>query len=208
MKMILIFLACSILCAGESHPVTKVNTWFNEEKELTEGRFFKFASLATVSSDGYPHVRMIEITHLHPREGALFFTHQNTEKVTHIAFKPYGALNIWLPRTHRQVSMEGTIQKVGREETEKSWSRMPRFMQLTFIASNHTGNLESSKCLEDRKALLEKEYPDKIPCPSTFIGYRLTPDRVIFYEINHRSFPKKEIALINQKDWTLSLVEP
>ena len=208
MKLILILLCSFSLFAGQPHPVTKVAAWFKEEKERTQGRFFKFASLATVASDGNPHARMIEITNFTQSKGALFFTHEKTEKVEHLSYNPHASLNVYLPRTHRQLCIDGIVNQIPREEAEKAWSRMPHFMKFTFIASNKGDFLESQTLLDTRRKELEKEYPKEVPCPLEFRGYRLVPDRIIFFEIRHRSFPTKEIATLRQNEWVCTAVEP
>lgn len=208
MKLILVFLCSFSLFAKQPHPVAKVNAWFKDEKEQTEGRFFKFASLATVASDGKPHARMIEITNFNQAEGALFFTHEKTEKVTHLSYNPHASLNAYLPRTHRQLCIDGIVNQIPHEEAEKAWSRMPRFMQFTFIASDRGETLESQAILENRRKKLEKEYPEDVPCPAEFRGYRLVPNRIIFFEVHHRSFPTKEIATLEKNEWICTTVEP
>lgn len=208
MKWLLILLFSTTLFAKEPHPVAKVNAWLKDEKELTEGRFFKFASLATVDTSGNPHARMIEITSFTQKEGALFFTHEHTEKVSHLNGNPHASLNFYLPRTHRQLCIDGVVYQITQEEVEKAWKRMPRFMKLTFIGSHKGEPLESPDVLEKRKKELEKEYPDEIPCPSVFKGYRLQPERIIFFQVNRRSFASKEIALLKQDNWVCTRVCP
>ncbi len=208
MKFVFFLLATFALFAKEPHPITKVNEWCKDEKNLTEGRYFTFATLATISPDGFPHARIVAITHFHKEKGALFFTHKNTNKVTHLTFNPHASLNLWLPKTHKQVTIDGRVEEIPRNEVEKSWNRMSRFMKLTFIASNHTGELESEEILQKRKKLLEKEFPKEIPIPSTFIGYRLAPSTIVFVAVHPRSFATKEIATIKDNKWVTVLLEP
>lgn len=210
MKCLFFLLATFTLFAfaKEPHPITKVNEWCKEEKGQTEGRYFNLATLATVSPDGIPHVRIVEIAHFHKEKGALFFTHKSSNKVAHLNFNPHAALNLWLPKTHRQISIEGTTVEIPRNEREKSWNRIPRFMKLTFIASNHTGELESEEILQNRKEKLEKDFPKEIPMPDTFIGYRLVPNNIIFFALNHRSFAHKEVATLEKDNWVTCQVEP
>lgn len=208
MKLLFFLLATFTLFANESHPITTINQWCKEEKALTEGRYFTFGTLASVSPSGMPHTRMIEVSHFDKNKGALFFTHKSTRKAKDFETNPQASLNIWLPKTHRQVTLEGTVEEVSRTEAEKSWNRMPRFMKLSFLASNHSGKLESEEALQKRKETLDKEFSKEIPMPDTFIGYRLIPDEVIFYQVNHRSSPTKEGALLVEGDWITSLLEP
>lgn len=208
-KLIPLLLCVAVtLCAKEQHPVKKVNQWFKEEKERTNGGFHKFATLATVSSDGHPHTRMIEIVGLSKEKGALFFTHKNTQKVAHLDHSPVAALNIWLPQTLRQVSIDGEVVQVSKSEAEKSWKQMPRFMKITFMASDHKGEIESNDVLQERKKELEKLYPQEIPMPDSFVGYRIRPKTMIFYEIKPRNFPTKHVAHLESENWTICQVEP
>lgn len=208
MKLLFLLLATFTLFAKQSHPITKINKWCKEEKTLTEGRYFTFGTLASVSQTGMPHSRMIEISHFDKNKGVLFFTHKNTRKAKDFEINPQASLNIWFPKTHRQVTLEGKVEEISPNEAEKSWKRMPRFMKLSFLASNHTGKLESDDVLQKRKKVLEKEIPKEIPMPEAFVGYRLIPEEIIFYQVNHRSFPKKEIAMLEKDDWITCLCEP
>ena len=80
MKLLFFLLATFTLCAKESHPVTTIKQWCKEEKALTEGRYLILGNLASVSPNGMSHTRMIEVSHLDKKKGALFFTHKNTRK--------------------------------------------------------------------------------------------------------------------------------
>ena len=208
MKLFFFLLATFTLCAKESHPVTTIKQWCKEEKALTEGRYLILGNLASVSPNGMPHTRMIEVSHLDKNKGALFFTHKNTRKAKDFETNPQASLTIWLPKTHRQITLEGKVEEVARIEAEKSWNQMPRFMKLSFLASDHVGKLESEEALQKRKETLDKELLKEIPMPDTFIGYRLIPEEVIFYRMNHRSLPTKELAILEEGDWITYLLEP
>ena len=190
------------------HPIRKVNQWYKAEKERSGKGFHKFATLATVSQDNHPMTRMVELVGFSQGKGALFFTHRNTTKVEHLTSNPHAALNIWLPKTLRQVSMTGTVVEIPRQDAEKSWKRMPRFMKLTFMASEHKGEIDSPDVLQKRKAKLEELYKNDIPMPDAFVGYRFQPDTITFYEIKPRNFPHKEIAHLDHDKWVVSLMEP
>jgi len=189
-------------------PAKKINKWFSEEKERTEGRFFRFATLSTLSPEGHPRTRMVEITPFHMEMGTKFFTHKNAKKVTDLICNPFAALNIYLPKTGRQISLEGYTRKIPFTEAEKSWNKMPKFIQLQFLASDHQGKIDSKDILEENLAKIKKEYVGKISMPESFIGYKFLPRRVIFYEINGRSFPNKELAEIEDDVWITSLLQP
>ena len=203
-------LPLTTLCAKENqNPILKSKQWFEEEKQKSDRGFHRFATLSTIGPDGRPYSRMIEIVGMSQKNGILFFTHRSTNKAKHLLVNPYAALNIWLPKTLRQISINGLVKEVPNDIAESSWKRMPRFMKITFLASEHNGVLPSPDALEERKAKLEEVYKEsEIPMPETFVGYRLTPDQAIFYEIKPRSFPERELAELQENQWIVSQLEP
>lgn len=198
------------LGAKENHnPILKTKHWFEEEKQKSDRGFHRFATLSTIGPDGHPYSRMIEIVGMSQKNGILFFTHRSTNKAQHLSVNPFAALNIWLPKTLRQVSINGSVKEVPHDIAQRSWKRMPRFMKITFLASEHKGVLSSSDILEDRKAKLEEAYKEReIPMPESFVGYRLTPDQVVFYEIKPRNFPERELVELEGNEWVTCQLEP
>lgn len=142
------------------------------------------------------------------KNGILFFTHRSTQKAAHLFLNPQAALNIWLPKTLRQISINGETKEISSRIAEKSWNRMPRYMKLTFMASEHEGVLTSPTILQERKEKLNDTYKGDIPMPDTFVGYRLIPEKVIFYEIKPRQFPEKELSILEGDKWCTYPLEP
>lgn len=205
----LCILPISLFCnIKNENPIKQVKMWFKEEKEKTEGRFFQFATLATTSADGQPHTRIIEMVRFNSKQGGLFFTHKNSAKVGQLSYNPKAALNIWLPKTLRQVSMEGVTKEIPSNESEKFWKQMPRFMQLTFLASSHCEEIESLDVLQRKKEKLSELYKNDIPMPDSFIGYRFIPEKIIFFTVQTRDFPIKQIASLCKDHWEIALYEP
>lgn len=208
-KFFLILLCLTIsLSAKETSPINQVNKWFKKEKERSEKGFHKLGTLATVSPNGKPHTRMIELMGFHPQEGGLFFTHKHSDKVEQINYNSSVALNIWLPKTLRQISIEGHVHQIPPSDAATSWKKMPRFMKILFMTPNHHDEEISTTALNERKKQLEKLYPKEIPMPSTFVGYRLMPEKIIFFEMQPRKIPLKHIATLNQDKWIMCQVEP
>ncbi len=205
----LVLMPLTLFAQGKgTSPMQKVDQWFEEEKEKTEKGFHKFATLATVAPNQQPSTRMIELTSVSEESGCHFFTHRATQKVEHFSQNPRAALNIWLPMTLRQISLTGTVAEISQNEAEAAWKRMPRFMKITFLASDHKGSIESHIELHVKKAQLEAELKSDIPMPEAFVGYRFTPDNVTFYAIQHQDFPVKEVVAFADDGWTSSLKQP
>lgn len=208
MKWFFFLLATLPLFAKQIDPITTVKKWCKEERGLTEGRYLSLGVLASVSSNGTPHTRIMKISHFDKKKGALFFTHKNTRKWADFQLNPHASLTLWLPKTHRQITLEGKVEEVSRIEAEKYWKRMPRFMKISFLASSHTGTLESNTLLQKRQQTLKTDLSKEVPMPRAFVGYRLIPLEITFYQENHRAAAKKEIATLEKEGWSLCLYEP
>jgi len=212
-RFVFVCIVPCILCAQQQksvRPIQKINKWFQEEKSPTEKHVHKFATLASVSAEGKPYTRMVELVKLRPKHGIVFFTHKNSVKVGHFASNPYAALNIYFSKTGRQVSLTGIVTTVPANQTEAAWNRMPRSMKIDFMVSDHKREPTTLEALENKKQSLKKKYQKAaIPVPDTFIGYQFHPEEIIFYELRKKKIPVKEIAqLKSQNEWICSIVEP
>lgn len=94
------------LSATEKNPVERVNKWIGEEKLDLQNPLHTFVTLATVNRVNQPTTRLVELISLDD-DGALFFTHRNSRKAQDLSHNLNASMNLWLPSTHRQVSMEG-----------------------------------------------------------------------------------------------------
>ncbi|MBF5059567.1 pyridoxamine 5'-phosphate oxidase family protein [Candidatus Neptunochlamydia vexilliferae] len=171
MKIIFLLLVSWTLFGKELHPITKVNQWCKKEKEWTEGQFLQKATLATVTAQGHPHVESVDIVHFDKKEGPLFFIGRD------LSLHPHAALHLPLPRTHRTVSIKGTLHPIAMAEREKRWSQLPLYKKRLFLP--------------------EKASPKGALMPVTFIGYRVIPHTITFSENPPRSLPNQEVITLN-----------
>ncbi len=210
--VLLVFIFPCLLCAAKKdpHPLTKLNQWFQDEQDPAGGRLHKFATLASVSATNKPYTRVVELVKVSPQSGLVFFTHKNSIKVGHFSANPHAALNIYLPKTGRQISLAGKVFPVPKEDVTKAWRRMPRSLKLATLLSDHAREATSLKALEKRKQALQTRYKQAaIPAPPTFVGFSFHPEEVIFFQIRRGTFPIKEIAALDEHQrWSYTLVDP
>ena len=195
--MIKIFLVLSIfisinIYAKSLHPISKIQYWCNEEKKKTNKKFLNFATLATVSCDGHPHTRLIQLTNFNKKEGALFFTNKRSQKVIHIEYSQNVAVNIWLPKTQRQISIEGIIKEVSLKDTEKYWRKLPFSSKALFLHEDTP--TENNKPSDVNRKVIRQVCGSNNFMPDTFVGYWLIPKKIIFREMHPKKFPSKEIS--------------
>ncbi len=136
-------------------------------------------SLATASDAGRPSVRTVLVKAIDT--GLVFFSNYGSRKGVEIDANPWAAASFtWLP-LHRQVRASGRVEQVTADESDEYWQTRPRGAQLAAAASAQSRLLVDRAELEARVEALDAEYPDDVPRPTSWGGYRLTPVRVEFW---------------------------
>lgn len=150
--------------------------------------------LATIGLDGIPRTRVMDPAHIDDK-GLVILTHSNTKKVQELFQNNASSMTVWLPHSKKAFTFRGLVDALPSGETQNYWIRLPRDMQLRFIASDHCSEIESNEPLREALTLLEEEWEGKsIPMPDVFLGYRILPVEIVFYEVCSGDFSKKYIA--------------
>ena len=162
-------------------PIKQFEQWSNEalEAKLHEPNAM---TLSTATVTGKPSARIVLLKGFHAG-GFIFFTNYLSRKGKEIAKNPQGALTFFWGGLERQVRIEGTIEKVSKEESEKYFHSRPKGSQVGAIVSPQSQEIESRDALEQKWNQLEAEYADKeVPKPSYWGGYILNPQLVEFWQ--------------------------
>jgi len=138
-------------------------------------------ALATAAPDGRPSVRHVLLKELDDA-GFVFFTNHGSRKAAEIAVNP--AVSLCFPwfAISRQVVVCGSASRVSRAETEAYWETRPRDSQLGAWASEQSSVIGSRAELEARVAEAAARFPDAVPPPEFWGGYRVTPATVEFWQ--------------------------
>ena len=168
----------------ERDPVAQFQAWFRAESEAGV-EMPEAAAVATAGADGAPSVRMVLIKESDAR-GFVFFTNYDGRKGRDLSENPRAALLFYWPRLGRQVRIEGPVQRVSPQETERYVHSRPRGSQLSALASPQSRVVESRAALEQRVAEMSARYDGiEIPVPPGWGGFRLEPVSFEFWQ--HRA---------------------
>jgi pyridoxamine 5'-phosphate oxidase len=163
-------------------PFVQFKQWFQEavEAEMTEPNAM---TLATASSAGMPSARVVLLKEVTPA-GFVFFTNYESRKGQELDENPQAALLFCWLELERQIRIEGKVQKVSREASEKYFQSRPKKSQAGAWASAQSRLLESREILEQQMEQIEFRYAEAeaLPVPPYWGGYLLVPTHFEFWQ--------------------------
>ncbi len=161
-------------------PVRQFGSWFREVEGTM--RAPEAVAVATATPEGAPSVRMVLLKAFDAR-GFTFFTGYESRKGLELAANPRAALLFYWDPVGRQVRIEGEVERVDRDETERYFASRPRASQLAALASRQSTVLASREELEARYGELERRLEGRdVPVPDTWGGFRLAPHAFEFWQ--------------------------
>lgn len=167
--------------AADRDPMELFQDWFRAAGE--SGLFLPEAvALATATGDGAPSVRMVLLKGQDTR-GFVFYTNYGSRKADELEANPRAALCFHWGVLERQVRVEGTVERVSKEESEAYFASRAHGSRIGAWASHQSRPLPSRQVLEERVRRFEKEYPGAdVPLPDFWGGYLLRPTRMEFWQ--------------------------
>jgi len=151
------------------------------ERARTEGVDTAPASLATATRDGRPSLRVVLIRGVDPR-GFVFYTNYGSRKARELTGNPRAALCQHWPTLEEQIRVEGSVELVDPQESDRYFASRPRDSQLGAWASDQSQPMESRDVLAARLRDIEPRFEGRdVDRPPFWGGFRVIPDRIEFW---------------------------
>jgi pyridoxamine 5'-phosphate oxidase len=165
----------------DADPIRQFGLWL--ERAVAAGLREPHAmTLATATPDGRPSARVVLLREF-DAAGFVFYTNYDGRKGKELADNPRAALVFYWPELERQVRIEGTVEQISPEQSDRYFRTRPRDSQLGAWASPQSAVLPGRDVLEERFRAVEREYEGReVPRPPNWGGYRVRPEVVEFWQ--------------------------
>ena len=139
--------------------------------------------LATATKGGMPCARIVLLKSF-DEQGFVFYTNLASRKAEELAANPRAALSFHWKSLDRQVRIEGGVVPVAGAEADAYFASRARDSQIGAWASDQSRPLESRAVLEQRFAMVARQYAERpvVPRPPTWSGFRVDPRRIEFWQ--------------------------
>jgi len=164
-----------------ANPFDQFTRWWNEAvaSQIDE---VNAMTLATVNATGVPAARIVLLKGYNP-DGFIFFTNYESDKGKNLAQNPKAALVFFWKELERQIRVEGTVEKVSAEESDRYFNSRPASSRIGAWASPQSAVIENRMVIEQNVERYSSIFAnDSIERPDHWGGYIVKPTSIEFWQ--------------------------
>ena len=109
---------------------------------------------------------------------------------------------------HIGVVIDGRVERVSADESDAYFASRPRGSQTGAWASPQSRPLANREALESELARVEARFPDAVPRPPHWGGFRVTPTRVEFWQGRENRLHDRVLFTPADSGWTKVRLAP
>jgi pyridoxamine 5'-phosphate oxidase len=192
-----------------SHPIDQFMIWFDAARVTETETEANAMTVATASKDGRPSARVVLLKGV-DHAGFRFFTSYISRKAADIAENPYAALVFFWSQLERQVRVEGRIEKLAAEDSERYFRSRPIGSQVSSLLSHQSSRLEDREAFEreyEARVAAAEEHPPVLD-PDRWGGYLVIPERVEFWQGRKSRLHDRFAYTLQGDHWTIERLSP
>lgn len=174
----------------DASPIEQFHKWFNDARSQLPENLSAIPESTTFSTARLPSgrvsSRVVLLKELDTHGFIVYSNWDQSKKAKDVESNKFAALNFFWPHIQRQVRVEGIIEKVSRETSERYFQTRPRGSKIGAWASPQSQVIQSRDELDEKYKHFEAKFKDladnEIPCPDFWGGVRLVPLEVEFWQ--------------------------
>ena len=179
-----------------------------ESAAATELREPAAMTLATADADGRPSTRTMLLKHFDKR-GFVFYTNSHSRKGRDLTENPHASLCFFWQPLMQQVRIEGPVEPISSDESDRYWEGRSRDSQVSAWASQQSDSLENHELLDHEVSEFQAKFHDQaVPRPPHWFGYRVIPERIEFWKSGWHRLHERVLYEKDQEVWYKTLLYP
>jgi pyridoxamine 5'-phosphate oxidase len=191
----------------DKDPFIQFDQWYRE-RLMSVKKYPDSVSLGTASADGTVSVRTVLLKEYDSR-GFVFFTNYKSKKGNQLAENPNAAMLFFWPERMRQVRIEGRVEKISEEESEKYFSSRPRESRIGSWASSQSHTIPGREYLDERVSFFTEKFKGKpVPKPPHWGGFRIIPSMFEFWQEGKSRLHDRLVYIPGKKGWSVKRIAP
>jgi pyridoxamine 5'-phosphate oxidase len=163
----------------DPEPTAQFARWYDAAVVATGDRAAAM-TVATATPDGRPSARVVLLRGFDER-GFVFYTNFDSRKGGELAANPVAAAVVHWDALDAQVRVEGPVERVEDAESDAYFAGRPRGHRIGAWASHQSAPVADRAALQAQVAAVEARFPDDVPRPPHWGGYRIVPEVVEFW---------------------------
>ena len=163
--------------------------------------------LSTIDEAGIPDSRIVLLKSFDKR-GFVFFTNSLSGKGRSIAKHPDVALNFFWDPLGKQIRIQGSVEKIEAAESDSYFASRSRVSQLGAWASLQSQHLDNRETLERRVGKYDLNFPNEVPRPPHWHGFRVKPIRVEFWQNRDNRLHDRFVYKLLSGAWVTTRLYP
>jgi pyridoxamine 5'-phosphate oxidase len=184
-----------------------VNAWI-EEAAAAGVEEPTAAALATADGSGAPSLRFVLLRGI-DEQGVRFYTNYESRKAGELEVNPRAALALYWHPLHRQVRLEGPVERLPPEQSDAYFASRARESRIGAWASRQSHELGSREELDARVAEVEQRFAGAdVPRPEFWGGYIVRPERIEFWQGQAARLHDRFVYVREAEGWSIRRLAP
>lgn len=164
----------------DPNPFVQFNHWFHDAVRSGIAQP-EAMTVATATPGGAPSARIVLMKQCDER-GFVFFTNYRSRKGMELGNNPQAALVFHWGPLQRQVRVEGRVEQISADESDRYFASRPRENQLSALISEQSQPAHRTD-LDRRFEEARHAYEGRaIPRPPHWGGFRVVPEAIEFWQ--------------------------
>lgn len=165
-------------------------------------------TLSTATLDGVPSARIVLLRAAEAGRFT-FYTNYESRKGRELALNPHASLLFYWAELERQVRIDGTVRQCDAAESDAYFAARPYANRIGAWASRQSRVIGDRAGLEAKVTEFGAKYPESVPRPPYWGGYRLTAQGIEFWQGRpSRLHDRLRYRLRPEGDWQRERLAP